>query len=442
MFEYKVFSALPALNPQSSIMSSALATGIVEVGRRAELGNTTRTRAFFDTGSQLNFVTNKVIQEAQVPITGKIKLRLSGINLTSPLQTYGVADMYVSMGESKLVRCVVLDHLPVSIKTPGLQDVAYKLQQKGLVLADPTIKDVVDDVGMLIGAASYFEFVSGNTVKDNVTLLRTLNGYMIIGAIGTRADSLSSVQTCVSFRVGVSNDPLAVDTCSLSDKILEGGSKFWDLENIGISEKETDLDDDLAINEYINSVEYDGRQYWVNLPFKPNRSVLPNNKGSALGQLHNLLRRLREKPEHLTCYDKVIKQLLELDFIEEVDIRNDRDKEVHYLPHHGVAKDSLSTPLRVVFNASSRGKGVVDSLNDNLMKGPACTELLLDSLLKFRILEYGYTADISKAFLRVGLKLADRDFTRFLWKVNPFEDTSRTLVFSLIWSYKLPLFFA
>ncbi len=44
--------------------------------------------------------------------------------------------------------------------------------------------------------------------------------------------------------------------------------------------------------------------------------------------------------------------------------------------------------------------------------------------LRFRTNEYAFTADISKAFLGIGLQEEDRDFTRFLWKQNPHDENS------------------
>ena len=62
-----------------------------------------------------------------------------------------------------------------------------------------------------------------------------------------------------------------------------------------------------------------------------------------------------------------------------------------------------------MFNASAKiGSGSI-SLNEALETGPSLTEKLIDSLLSFRVGYFGMTADISKAFLHVGLQAVDRD---------------------------------
>ena len=61
--------------------------------------------------------------------------------------------------------------------------------------------------------------------------------------------------------------------------------------------------------------------------------------------------------------------------------------------------------------------------------GPNLTELLGDVLLNFWTKEFGFVADISKAFLRIGLKEHDRNYTKFLWPENPFQPDGKCKVY-------------
>ena len=79
----------------------------------------------------------------------------------------------------------------------------------------------------------------------------------------------------------------------------------------------------------------------------------------------------------------------------------------------------MTTPLRIVFNASAKAKSSDQSLNDALETGPSLTEKLIDSLLNFRVSKFAIVGDISKAFLRIGLQEIDRDYVRFLWSEDP-----------------------
>ncbi|XP_069189686.1 uncharacterized protein [Procambarus clarkii] len=121
-------------------------------------------------------------------------------------------------------------------------------------------------------------------------------------------------------------------------------------------------------------------------------------------------------------YHQLIQQQLHTKFVEVVD--NDDRKTGHYLPHHAVVKDSLTTPVRIVFNYSAKVKANSMSLNECLQTGPSLTQRLHDVLLRFRTDISAYTADISKAFLRVGLQEEDRYYTKFLWIKDPLDPDS------------------
>ncbi|MEL7428249.1 MAG: reverse transcriptase domain-containing protein, partial [Bacteroidota bacterium] len=240
---------------------------------------------------------------------------------------------------------------------------------------------------------------------------------MIAGALKGFKGVEANTYVSTIFKVGASLDPDLTHGEELAKT-----TRLWDLESLGIMDGEVAVDDTLAFDRFVDTIYYDNGQYWVKLPLKENRSCLPDNKGPALSQLRGLMTRLHKEPALLECYASAIQQLIELNFVERV-TNTEAGKEVHYLPHHGVKKDSISTPLRVVFNASSKAqKGF--SLNDCLLRGPNLTEKLESSLLKFRAGRYGFTADISKAFLRVGLQEEDRDFTRFVWKADPYDINS------------------
>ncbi|XP_069166162.1 uncharacterized protein [Procambarus clarkii] len=110
-------------------------------------------------------------------------------------------------------------------------------------------------------------------------------------------------------------------------------------------------------------------------------------------------------------------------------VTNDNPKEGHYLPHHPVLKISATTPLQIVFNRSAKTRQSSVSLNDYLQTAPSLAQRLYDLLFKFRIGAYTYTADISKAFLRVGLQEEDRNYTKFLWIKDPNDPNSELITY-------------
>ena len=115
----------------------------------------------------------------------------------------------------------------------------------------------------------------------------------------------------------------------------------------------------------------------------------------------------------MDVYRKVMAEHLSKGHIEEVpNLQHPWPEEgCHYLPHFFILKDSETTPLRIVFAAST---GHV-SLNDCLYTGPCLLNNLVELLLRFRFPQYAFIADIQRAFLNIRLQEADRPFVRFLW---------------------------
>ena len=83
----------------------------------------------------------------------------------------------------------------------------------------------------------------------------------------------------------------------------------------------------------------------------------------------------------------------------------------YYLPHHCVFKDSTTTKLRVVFDASSKPPNG-NSLNDCLLLGPRLQDDVFDTLIRFRLHQYALSADVAKMYRQVALDKSDRDFHR------------------------------
>ena len=88
----------------------------------------------------------------------------------------------------------------------------------------------------------------------------------------------------------------------------------------------------------------------------------------------------------------------------------------YVLPWSCVAKaDSVSTPYRVVFNASFKTR-TGDSLNSVLAKGANKLPLILSLLLRFRARRYALAADVSMAYNAIKLVPEHYKYQQYLWK--------------------------
>ena len=164
---------------------------------------------------------------------------------------------------------------------------------------------------------------------------------------------------------------------------------------------------------------------------KINPIKLPTNYGLAMGRLKSLMNKFRQDPIYASEYEKVIKEQIDRGFVEKgpiYDIRNSKYP-VHYLGHHGVTKDSLTSKLRIVLDCSARTSKHNPSLNDCLYAGPSLVPDMVQVLLTFRLNRYACVSDIEKAYLMLRLNEKDRDVTRFLWPSDVNDPDSEILTY-------------
>ena len=167
-----------------------------------------------------------------------------------------------------------------------------------------------------------------------------------------------------------------------------------------------------VLKTFCKTIQYDKGLYTLALPWKRNPEVLPTNYHIARGQLASLYSKFVKNGSLHDKFKAILNDYVTRDFIEIVD---HDPSSGHFLPYHGVIKESVTTPVRIVFNASAKSGVETVSLNDCLETGPNLTEKLVTSLVRFRIGNFALMADISKAFLRIQVRVEDRKYLKFLW---------------------------
>ncbi|XP_068246293.1 uncharacterized protein [Palaemon carinicauda] len=206
------------------------------------------------------------------------------------------------------------------------------------------------------------------------------------------------------------------------------GGGFLDRVGIAPSEQYTVREAE-AMRKVSQSVVRNPEGYQVSLPF--GSDARPNtNYRNAVAHLESLQTKFRKDREYFDQYQGVIDKYLEAGFISEV---KEPKIEGYYMPHFGIKKDSRTTPLRIVFNASAKSKGH-KSLNECLIPGPNLVKVAYHLLIKFRLNEYAMLADISKAFHLVLLDPRNAKYTRFLWREvagRAFTFAFRVVVFGI-----------
>ena len=156
----------------------------------------------------------------------------------------------------------------------------------------------------------------------------------------------------------------------------------------------------------------------VTYPWIKDLNCLPDNKSIALKKLFQLEKRLCKDEEWKRVYSEQMQDMFDRQVARKIsqDEINKYNGPVHYITHHAVIKkESLTTPIRIVFNSSLNFNGHV--LNEYWAKGPAdgCINKLLKILLRFRENECGFIGDITKMYHMIKISQLDQHTHRFLW---------------------------
>ncbi|XP_037813774.1 uncharacterized protein LOC119604939 [Lucilia sericata] len=202
-------------------------------------------------------------------------------------------------------------------------------------------------------------------------------------------------------------------------------ARFWELEEVPqatrLSETEEYCEELYRTTTYRNP---DGR-YVVSLPFRReflNEVTLGDSRHSALSQFRRNETRLLKTPDLKSQYDTVIREYFEMGHIRAVNPPSSDATNYYYLPHHAVFKpDSVTTKLRVVFNASNPSSNGV-SLNNVLYPGPVLQADLTVLILQWRLFRYVFNADIEKMYRQILIHPEQTQFQRVWYRCNPEAD--------------------
>ncbi|VDI36661.1 Hypothetical predicted protein, partial [Mytilus galloprovincialis] len=205
--------------------------------------------------------------------------------------------------------------------------------------------------------------------------------------------------------------------------------KVLELRIVGVSGSDNIKSQSEVVKEYgEKSIILENGKYTAKLPWKPDFLPLPHNMELVKQRTGSVIRRLANKPDLLKMYGDIIMEQERRHFIEKVEeTKLPTDRPVHYIPHHPVAKESSTTPIRIVYDCSCKDGRDNPSLNECLESHPPVMNDITGILMRFRAKKYATTSDLEKAFLQIQLDEKDRDATRFLWLSDP-TNTSSPLI--------------
>ena len=212
-----------------------------------------------------------------------------------------VVELYLfPVGEGKEVKisCFVAESI-VSISNIRLEAVKQINPRLNLVwFSDFCSNKGVLDIQLLIESDYQWEFWEGEQIRGGPhepVAIKTSLGWVLSGQ--WKGVSFSYQDSVVKF----------VQSCERCDSdILQQVNKLWDLDSLGIRPE-----NDAAKESFDNEIEFTGSRYSVKLPWKAGHGSIPQNYSACVSRLKNQLRKLKEDPDVLTEYDKIINQQIQ-----------------------------------------------------------------------------------------------------------------------------------
>ncbi|CAI6343037.1 unnamed protein product [Macrosiphum euphorbiae] len=402
-------SCEPAIPSTSCCASQAnshvfLSTVIVYIADR--YGTKQRCRAILDSGSQVNLLSRRLFRLLQLPSRSAV-IPVNGIG-SSRVQVSAAVDIQVMSRVKDYIidlSCYVLPSTVCELSSCSTPSHAFKIPND-LVddLADPSFTEagVID---MLIGGGAFYDLLECERISlgiGNIRLQNTKFGWMVTGEMNTVCLLSIGQEIEGDWRSARNNEDLEFGRSSKANK--------------RVAEEQQTV---LHFQEHTTRNEY-GR-FVVRLPLKNNYNELGNSLSMAISRFFSIERKLIHDTTLREEYTKFMSEYINLGHMQEVPKGSSIPTQVWYLPHHAVMKStSLTTKVRVVFDASARGSNGL-ALNDVLMSGPTIQEDVFSILVRFRRYQYALTSDVEKMFRQVSVAKEDWDLQRILWRSDPTE---------------------
>lgn len=387
-----------------------LATAMVGVLTKS--GEKVIMRILIDQGSQASYISENALQTLKLS-KFKMHARSTGIGENASLSKYIVPLKITPVFDSTYVlttAAVVLKKVTNYSADLSKSNHSFDVF-KNLRLADPNYL-IPSKVDIVIGCVEHARIIKPGLVKcspDDPIAQDTEFGWIVSGPVTTdnRMQQLNITSLVSNFEL---------------DNTLKSFFQEFDLEKID----EPMTTEEIVCEQHFvdtHSRNNDGR-YVVRLPFKNgvDSPDLGESRKTAVASLMQLEKRFIKNPNLKKEYQNFINEYLELDHMECVpyNVKRGENVLIHYLPHHCVLKESTTTKLRVVFNASQKTSNG-NSLNDTLAIGKAMQSDLITLLLNFRIFRYAFSADVEKMYRQILLPEDQKDLHRILWRNSPNE---------------------
>nr|CAD2185106.1 unnamed protein product [Meloidogyne enterolobii] len=423
-------------NKEESNQTSILLTTTITVFNPEIPYKQEKVLCFFDSGSDQSYISKNLAEKLNLKLEKYKKVKLTGF-AGANLGTYTLAKTKIGIQTKRGKRIYQMS----ATDQPLAKMTIVKIEGKYRELYQEELKVPNHNTSpeILIGNDNYNDFYikSERRLPNGFWINESTVGKILSGQGNLKINNRNLLDTQnhhtkLKSSLEQNNEEKGEDKNKIEieteeEKLTEKVERLLSKEMIGLEDASEISDEQKWMVQFENDIktpEETGDRYEVSLPWNENASNLQSNFALARGRLISTLKRLRKDKKLLEEYDKIIKQQIALEIIEEVKDPTKKVEHVHYIPHQPVVKKD-SGKVRIVYDASAKCKASDQSLNDCLEKGPILLKDLTGILIRTRLKEHLITGDIEKAFLQISIREKDRDALRFLWPADPANEESK-----------------
>ncbi|CAI6345421.1 unnamed protein product [Macrosiphum euphorbiae] len=386
--------------PKTVVLLSTVMLDVV-----APNGRKKTFRALLDSGSQASFITEKaasVLMLRQVHSPVNITTFASSTSTLVRGRTTVTVMPCNKKSPSLCVDTLIVPHIT------GLTPQTHLARRPwthvdNLTLADPSYH-LPGQIDLLLGADMFPSLMlTGQRMGrfGEPMAMETIFGWVLVGPIQSPGSG-----PIKSFCISV------FETLDITIK------KFWELEELQVQHRLTP-EESIAEKFYQDTTtRLDSGRFMVNLPFKSARPLLGDSKTTALQRYKSLELRLSRDQDLRHQYVEFMQDYVSNNHMELIPLDEKDTPYNYYIPHHCVLRpESLTTKLRVVFNASATTTTGM-SLNDHMYTGPKLQPDIQVVLLRARLWKHLFMADVKQMYRQIVVHPSDRNYLRIFWRFS------------------------
>ena len=294
------------------------------------------------------------------------------------------------------------------------------------------------EIDLLIGVDQCTIMPTVIKTVGNIQLLKNQFGYCVRGSFRETESMETGEQQDKQVRINQTNVTSHLNAIHVepSKAIAASLKKFFKIESLGtcctpkcggcrcgkcsVGMGDSTLKEERELALIQQGLQYNDQKYLftIHYPWIKDPGNRPNNVNVAKAKLRSTERRLSKlSNDHQQAYRNQMKDMEQRGVSRKLTDEEMQKHEgpVHYIHHHEVLKpDSMSTPVRIVFNSSASFMG--HALNGYWAKGPDFINNMFGILVRFREHPVAITADISKMYNSILMSERDQHVHRYLWR--------------------------